>query len=343
MNHFPLVTIGLVLYKNEEYLKPCLEGLMNQDYPNIEFVMRDQSPQGEAIEYIQYNLPDVFQSTKIERGPNLWHSGGHNRLIRRMNGQYYIVASVDMSYPPDFVSKVIQTLEQPENRHYGSATCKLLKWDFANQQKTDVIDSCGIGITKSHHFYDIGQGEEDKGQYDEMRDIFGPSGALSIFRKNALDDIAYENDAGLPEYYDSLLHYKNDVDLAYRLQWAGHQSLFISDVAVHHDRLAGNFHKSPIHLIKILKGREGKSDFIRENSFFGQQVVLYKNYIPEFSADVRIKTALKNSLAKTYCRFKEPELLKQLELVKECKDELADKRDTIKFRIAASRIEKLMN
>jgi len=342
MNFTPLVTIGLVLHKNEEYLKPCLEGLLNQDYPNIEFLMRDQSPGGEAIEYIQHNLPDVFRAVKIERGPNLWHSGGHNRLIRRMNGQYYITASVDMSYPADFVSQAIGTLEEPENRHYGSATVKLMRWDFANQAETDFIDSCGIGITRSHHFYDIGQGEEDKGQYDEMRDIFGPSGALSIFRKNALQDVAYPNNAGLPEYYDSLLHYKNDVDLAYRLQWAGHRSLFIPQAKVYHDRQAGNFEQSPFRLMRILKGRKGKSDFVRENSFFGQQAVLYKDYLPEFSAGVRFKTSLANNLTKLYCRLREPELLKQLELIKEVQGELDDKRSAIKFRIAPSRIEKLM-
>ena len=170
----PLVTIGLVLHQNEQYLKPCLEDLLRQDYQNIEFLVRDQSPQGEAFEYIRHNLPEVFRAIKIERGPNLWHSGGHNRLIRRMNGQYYITASVDMSYPPDFVSKTIQALEKPENRHYGSATVKLMVWDFGSHEKTNIIDSCGFGITRSHLFYDIGQGKEDKGQYDKMRDISAP-------------------------------------------------------------------------------------------------------------------------------------------------------------------------
>jgi hypothetical protein len=54
-------------------------------------------------------------------------------------------------------------------------------WDFnpadGADRKANVIDSCGIGITPSHHFYDIGQGEEDNGQYDKLKDIFGPSGA----------------------------------------------------------------------------------------------------------------------------------------------------------------------
>ncbi len=342
MDYKPLVTIGLVLHKNEKYLKPCLEGLLSQDYPNLELLVRDQSPQGEALEYIRHNLSDLFRAIKIERGPNLWHSGGHNRLIRRMNGQYYITASVDMSYPSDFITQAISTLEEPENRHYGSATVKLMRWDFINQAETSILDSCGLGITRSHHFYDIGQGEEDKGQYDKQRDIFGPSGALSIFRRNALEDIAFINNAGLPEYYDSLIHYKNDIDLAYRLQWAGHRSLFIPHTKVHHDRQAGNYEQSSFRLLKLLKGRKDKSDFVRENSFFGQQVVLYKNYLPEFSAGVRFKTGLANNLTKWYCRFKEPELLKQLELIKDIRGELDAKRRAIKFRIAPSKIEKLM-
>lgn len=346
MIFYPKVSIGLVLYKGERYLKPCLQSLLNQDYPNIEFLFRDQSPDGEAYEYIKTELQDYWGSFKLEKGPNLWHSGGHNALMRRMNGDYYITCSNDMIYPEDFVSKIIQTLEKPANRHYGSATCKLMVWKFNPDNEvselTNTIDSCGIGITASHHFYDIGQGEEDEGQYDSVKDIFGPSGALSVFRKTALDDIAYQNKRGLPEYYDSLLHYKNDVDLAYRLQWAGHKSLFIPNVEVWHDRQATNLHKSPLLARRITKARDDKSIFTKENSFFGQQVVMQKNFNSDFSLKVRAKTFSYKIAALTYVTLFERYLLKQLKIIREFKEEIQNKQNDIKFRMPPSHIERLM-
>lgn len=350
MDYLPKVSIGLVLYKGEEYLKPAIQSLVNQDYPNIEYLFRDQSPKGEAYEYIKRELFGEFRRIKLERGANLWHSGGHNSLMRRMTGEYYIVSSCDMLYPRDFVSKIIRVMEQPENERYGSATGKLMVWDFKSaspsdsetEQKTNIIDSCGIGITPSHHFYDIGQGEEDKGQYDQMKDIFGPSGALSVFRKTALDDIAYRNETGKTEYYDSLLHYKNDVDLAYRLQWAGHQSLLVPEVKIWHDRQARNLHTSPTLTGRILKARDDKSRFIKENSFFGQQVVMKKNFSPGFSFGVRLKTFTYRFMSVGYASLCEPFLLKQFTALKEFKKEIADKHKNIKFRVAPSQIEKLM-
>ena len=347
MDYLPKVSIGLVLYKGEKYLNACLSSLVDQDYPNIEFLIRDQSPKGEAYEYIKNELYGLFQKLKLERGPNLWHSGGHNALIRRMNGDYYIACSADMWYPRDFVKNIIQTLEQPKNRHYGSATCKLMVWDFDHQTgsglKTNIIDSCGIGITPSHHFYDIGQGEEDKGQFDRIKDIFGPSGALSIFRKTALLDIAYKNTAGNLEYYDSLLHYKNDVDLAYRLQWAGHRSLFIPHIKVWHDRKATNLHTSPVLIHRIVKARDDKSRFIKENSFFGQQVVMKKNFIHDFSFPVRLKSMGYKLMSLGYATLFERYLLKQFDVLKEFRKEILDKQKNIKFRVSPSQIEKLMS
>jgi GT2 family glycosyltransferase len=248
----PLVTIGLVLYKGEKYLKLALESLMAQDYPNVEYLFRDQGPEGEATAFIRTQLPDIFAKIKIEKGENLMHGGGHNALMRQMKGDYYLCCSNDMLYPPDLVSKLVAEMEKPENQAVGSATPKLMFWDFEKAincdlegSKTNRIDSFGIAISHAHRFSEIGAGEEDLGRYDHQTSIFGSSGALSFYRKKALNDVAYINSNGSTEYYDSLLHYKNDCDLSYRLQWAGWKSLFLSMAKVWHDRFNGNQSQSP--------------------------------------------------------------------------------------------------
>jgi GT2 family glycosyltransferase len=117
-----------------------------------------------------------------------------------------------------------------------------------------------------------------------MKEIFGPSGALGIYRKTALEDI--EN---IGEYFDELLHYKNDVDLAYRLQWAGHKSLFIPEVTCYHARGLGANRK-----------RRGRSAFEKESSALGHQAVLLKNFSPEFSTYTKALSKSRNALVKTY-------------------------------------------
>jgi len=358
MRQYPKVTVGLVLYLVNPHLKESLRSLVNQDYPNIEYLFRDQSPKGEAYEFIKKELPEVFDVVHIEKGENLWHSGGHNALIRQMSGDYYVCCSNDMLYPPNLVSDIINELEKHENKKYGSTTCKLMVWDFVLRNpdypeidKTMTIDSCGLGIRKNHYFFDIGQGEEDRQQYDHKKYIFGSSAALAVYRKSALEDVAFITKARFAnraskdnkEYFDELLHYKNDIDLAYRLQWAGWPCLFIPEVKVYHDRQAGNQEKSPNLLIRILKNRKQKSKWVRENSFFGQQVVLIKNFSKKFSFFVRLRTILHQWGTLLFALVFEPYLLKQLKIIKKNEKEILAKRDAIKRNVSPKMIEKFMS
>ncbi len=338
MKKNPKISIGLILYKGEKYLPLSLTSLTSQDNPNIEYLIRDQSPNGEAYEYVKKELPEVFKKVKIEKGENLWHSGGHNALINKMTGEYYFCCSNDMFYPSNFVSQMIKELEKKENKDYGSATCKLMHWDFENDVKTSTLDSCGIGLTKSHHFYDIGQGQVDEGQFDKVKEVFGPSGALAIYRKSALQDIKYEN-----EYFDELLHHKNDVDLAYRLQWAGHKCLFFPEVKVYHDRQATNPFKSKSLLKRIFKARSNKPKWVKKDSFFGQQVVLKKNLDAKLPFSVKLKTFLLNAATIKYAIIFEPYLIKELYKVWKLRKKIADKKYHMKKVVKPSSLEKFMN
>jgi GT2 family glycosyltransferase len=347
MTH-PKVTVGVVLYLGEKYLNQSLPSLLNQNYPNIEYLLRDQSPNGEAYQFLQKNLPEILTKAKLEQGENLGHSGGHNILMRKMTGEYYLCASYDMLYPPNLVSTLVAEMEKAENQKYGSATCKLLRWNFQENStdpeisKSNFLDSTGICLTKGHHFFEIGQGEKDQGQYDHFKDIFGASGALSFFRKQALADIAYTNKKGLQEYFDELFHYKNDVDLAYRLQWAGWPCLLISQAKVYHDRQVASKLANRPQIINILHSRN-KANWAKESSFLGHLMVLQKNFSHQpFSFSVRFQTTCLNFLRLLYINVFERYLLKQLKVIQTNQAEIKDKAAKIPRKVKPATIEKLM-
>jgi len=331
----PKVTLGVVLRKNEHYLKLSLGSLVAQDYPNLEILVRDQSENGEAYNYVQKEMPEVFAKIVIEKGENKMHSGGHNALIRKMTGEWYFCASNDMWYPPDFVSKAMAELQKPEHASIGSATPKLLRWDFAKADenlevsKTHFIDSVGLGVTKCHKFVDVGQGEEDHGQYDHRTLIFGATGAAAFYRKSALDDVAWTNDKGEKEYFDETLHYKNDADLAYRLAWAGHKCLYIPSAVVWHDRQAST--------------QADKSDWTKGNSYFGQLVAVRKNWSPDFSPIVKILTGLRQTALWVYAFVLDYPLFRQRFEVEKIARLIEAKRKAMARRVKAEGIEKLMN
>lgn len=313
MKKLKKITIGVVLF-GTKYLKKSLPSLVNQNYPNIEYIFRDhEEGKYSAYEYIKNSLPEVFKKVKIIKGKNLFHSGGHNAIISQMSGEYYFCCSNDMLYPNDFVSKMIEGLEK--NPSFSFATCKIMKWDYAHDKKTNIIDSFGIGATQYHHFYDIGQGEEDQGQYDNLKEIFGVSGAACVLTKKALDKIKFYNEKiEKNEYFDELIHYKNDVDLSYRLRWAGEKALLIQDVCVYHDRQTEKSFNKPF--------------FIKASSFLGEKILMKKNYSNEFPIGVRMKTTIYHFLKTAFLLITTPALFKELKKFKKLLPEIKKKKST---------------
>lgn len=315
MKKIKKITIGVVLF-GTKYLDKSLPSLVNQNYPNIEYIFRDhEEGKYSAYEYIKNSLPEVFKKVKIIKGKNLFHSGGHNEIISRMSGEYYFCCSNDMLYPNNFVSKIIERLEK--NPSFSFATCKIMKWDYLHNKKTNIIDSFGIGATQYHHFYDIGQGEEDKGQYNNLKEIFGVSGALCVLSKKALESIKFYNEKTKHfEYFDSLIHYKNDVDLSYRLRWAEKKALLIQAVCVYHDRQTAKSLNKPL--------------FIKQSSFLGEKILMKKNYSNKFSFGVRIKTAIYHFLKTAFLLITTPSLFKQLKQFKKLMPEINKKKTAMK-------------
>jgi GT2 family glycosyltransferase len=352
------ISIGVILF-GTKYLAESLPSLIVQDYKNIEFLLLDQEEdKWSAFEFIKKNLPNIYKNSrvKIAKGKNLWHSGGQNKLIHQAlkNGsEYYICASNDMLYSKNLVSSAIVELEKAKNKKFGSATVKIKQWKYQGAESSlksekwkvesgkhkirkleprtqnlePKIDSCGIGITTSHYFYDIGQGEIDTGQYDQQREIFGPSGALAIFRRDALLDVVVDNN-----FFDEKLHYKNDVDLAYRFQWLGWKSLFISQIEVLHDRQTSGTN----NLFSFFQDRKKIQDWAKESSAFGQNIVLAKNFSSDFSWQVKFRTMLRKCLLYIFGMFFERASLRGFYKAKKIQKKVLKSRR----KVSAKEIEK---
>lgn len=341
----PKVTVGVIVFKETKYLPWSLTSLLDQDYPEVEYIIRDHSPNGEVFHWLKENHPEIFQKAKISIEDNgAMHSGGHNAMIRQMleaGREVYFCVSNDMLYPKDFVSKIIQTMRE-EKTHV--ATCKLMRWDFEKTQagdleasKTDYVDSFGIGLTKGHQFFDQGQGILEKDFHFDHK-ILGPSGAVAVFDQAALESIAYKNKQGKIEYFDENLYYKNDCDLSYRLSWAGFKCS-VADVKVYHDRQLGEKSKG---VIPKLKEHHQKVAWAKESSLFGHLVALKKNFDPTFSFSVKLRTGLSQLVRYLYTLFFTPKMLHTYKKVGLIQAGIDHRKKQMKKTVSAREIEMLM-
>lgn len=341
----PKVTISLLTYNSEKYIKACLNSLLAQDYANTEIVVLDNGSTDQSRSLIQ-KYPEV---RLLESDKNLGFGKGHNRLINETDGDFYACVNVDMVFEPDFISELMKSIN--EKPTYGSVGGKLKRWDFKASKedkhkirelgKTNFIDSVGIKILKNHRFEDIGQGEVDYGQYDQARDIFGVSGAAVMFRRKALDDTAYKHDDGTIEYFDeAMFMYKEDIDLAYRLQWAGWKSRYTPDSVAYHDRTASS---AGLSTWEIIRNRSKKPSYINRNSHLNHQILLQKNYSTgEVPYNIKNATSWYNFKVFCYLLLFEQETLIQYWKLLRMRKQIKAKAKAMPRRINYHEIEKFM-
>lgn len=251
-----------------KYLPYFLSSLEKQSYDNYKILLIDNSltKENKNFKYIKENYPQI----KIEwPGRNLGFGRSFNKMIKTaidLGAGYFLVISPDIIFKPDAITKLVKALER--DNKLGSVCPKILQWDFKRNQKTNIIDSCGLRLRPGLRFVDTGQGEQDGGQFNEV-DIIGPSGAVAMYRIAALKKIKQNS-----QFFDELMFmYKEDCDLAYRLFLAGFRSRCVTGAVAYHDRTIGAGGESSW---QIALNRRNKSRQAKKWSFLNQQILFIK-------------------------------------------------------------------
>jgi GT2 family glycosyltransferase len=333
MSKAPLVTIGILSYRDKKYLEKGLPSLLAQDYANFEIFICDNNE--DPTEEIKKWLNAEFPTIKVfSAGGNVGFGRGHNHLISQAKGEYYLGFNSDMYAAPDFVSKLVAAIEQDEK--IGCVTGKLLQWsnfpENPEQIIVNTIDTAGVIAHKSHYFHERGHGEGDNGQFDEEQEIWGASGAAPIFRMKALQDI----DQSENEFFDkNFFMYKEDIDLMYRLRWAGWKIVYTPSPCAWHDRTAAD----PGGIIENIKKRRTRAAYVKENSFFNHLQFVEKNFSTDYSFGVKFRTALFFLKYFLYLLIFDFKVLKQYGKFKKLKPHLHALRKKMPRRISAQEME----
>jgi len=226
------LAISLVTYNGEKYLPFCLKSISEQTFKDFSFLVIDNGSNDNTVRYFKENYPQI---KVVEHKKNVGFAKAHNQAISWTNSDYICLLNQDTILEPDYFKKAIAFLD--ENSEVAALSGKIFRWDFANNQKTEVIDSLGLRLFKSHRAIEIGQGGKESVNQDESREVFGVSGALPLYRRSALEQVTIKGPLGAEEYFDELFFsYKEDVDLAWRLRLAGFKAYFLSSAIAYHDR-----------------------------------------------------------------------------------------------------------
>ena len=297
-----LVSIIILTYNSEKYIEECLQSVFNQTYKNVEVIIVDNNSQDKTkgiLRESKGNLKVIFNNK------NLGYTGGNNIGIRESRGEYVIIINPDVILAENYIQEVINEFEQ--NVQSGSIQGKY--YQLNNGIKTKIIDTVGFKFFKSGRVIDEGQGDEDVGQYEEKREVFGVNGNAAAYRRTTLNDIKYKE-----EYLDeNFFCYAEDFDLAWRVKTRGWKCVYTPQAILWHDRTSSKTISGRWKTFRAI--RKSQSLWIRKISWRNAWLTFIKNLpLKSFFHPQFLKYQIKFAI---YLLFFEPKvLLAKFEIIK---------------------------
>jgi len=281
------VSVIVLNWNGKKHAGECLESLFKQTYKDYEILFVDNSSSDGSVEFVKKRFPaEKYPKLRIlPSGGNWGQGGGDNFGIKRAKGKYVVLLDNDTKADKDFLKEAVKVAEKDPK--VGAVVAKLMFYD-----KPNLINSVGHGVFVDGSCVDLGIREEDKGQYDEVKEIFSANAAGILYRKDALEDTAIEG-----EYLDAdFFTYYEDVDLGFRLRLAGWK-IYINPKAIVWHKM--NVSTSQVSNLGLYSGIRNKPFFILKNYptsllakygpfIFGRWMVSFFYYLLKFN-----KTSLK--------------------------------------------------
>tara|TARA_Y100000310_G_scaffold145984_1_gene145361 strand:- start:964 stop:1836 length:873 start_codon:yes stop_codon:yes gene_type:complete len=238
-----MILISLLGFNSRKYLDKCLRAVFNQSYKNFKVLYIDNYSKDDSVQWMQKHYPN-FEIIKNKQ--NLGYAGGHNIGIQKAiskNAKYILCLNPDIFLEKNYLQELINITEK--NINIASISGKLLKYNWQNKKKTNIIDSAGLKMKLSCQVVDRGRGMQDNTKYDTIEQVFGVSGAAPLYRISALKNIIHNKQA----FDNRFFMYKEDVDLAWRLKNADYDAVYVPNARAYHDRTGtGSYFKLPYYI-----------------------------------------------------------------------------------------------
>lgn len=223
------VAICIVTHDSAADLPGCLESISALDHRPLEVVVVDCASRDGSLEAARSHVPVGIPFQAIGLSENLGFAGGMNAALTHTSADWVLSLNADARPAPDYVTRLLERARVSDLK-VGAVTGRLVR--PARDGQPRKLDACGMYWLRSWRHLDRGSGEIDRGQLSVPEKVFGATGAASLFRRAALDDVAI---AG--EVFDSRFHsFREDAELCFRLRERGWEVLYEPAAVCEHRR-----------------------------------------------------------------------------------------------------------
>ncbi|MFI5162288.1 MAG: glycosyltransferase family 2 protein [Sphingobacteriales bacterium] len=223
MTNTPKVAVVILNWNGIKHLGEFLPSVLASTWPALDIIVGDNGSTDGSVEFLQQNFPSV---QIIQNDQNYGFTGGYNRVLEKVDADYFILLNSDVEVHDGWIEPVITLMES--DPLIAAAAPKIKS--FAKKQDYEhagaaggFIDVFGYPFCRGRMFYEI---EEDKGQYEQSGEVFWASGAAMFVKKQ------YWVEAG--GFDDRFFAHMEEIDLCWRLKNMGYKVMYCAESEVYH-------------------------------------------------------------------------------------------------------------
>ncbi|MCC6158737.1 MAG: glycosyltransferase family 2 protein [Deltaproteobacteria bacterium] len=226
------VTACVVTFNNERTISQCLLSALEQSRIDLDIIVVDNASSDSTRDIVRGVGTD--RVSLVEQSSNLGFAAAMNLAIERARAPFVLLLNPDVFLEPMCVATLTAHLA---DRDIAAVQPKLLL-DRDERKGIATIDSVGVRVDFARiDARDIGHGLADRGQWNAVRGIFGPTGACALWRRDALLEL--KERTGI--FDERFFAYYEDVDLAWRATRHGYRFSCVPEAVAIHAR------KNPPH------------------------------------------------------------------------------------------------
>lgn len=232
----PLISIIIVNYNGEKFLKDCFQAIEVQSFKDYEVIIVDNGSHDKSVSFIEENYAHY---KLIKKDKNLGFAEGNNLGYKEAKGKWLFCLNNDTVLKEDFFAKIAEAIDRYGDEYSVFAPKILSIHDKATIDSVGGLLIYGDGISRGR-----GRGETDKGQYNEQEEVLMPSGCAAFYKKDMIDEIGF--------FDKDFFCYAEDTDLGLRGLVAGYKTLSVPKAVVYHHYSAtgGKFSSFKVYLVE---------------------------------------------------------------------------------------------
>jgi len=216
------IAVVILNWNGKKLLKQFLPSVIEHS-PEAAIYLADNASTDDSILFVKQTFPSVQIIKNKENGG---YAKGYNDALKDIDADVFCLLNSDVEVSKGWLQPIIETFKS----EIDTAIIQPKLLDFNKRTYFEYAGAAGGFIDKYGYPYCRGRIfntlEEDKGQYNDIFEIFWASGACLFIRSKVFKELN-----GLDEYFFA---HMEEIDLCWRAKNLGYAVKYVGDSVIYH-------------------------------------------------------------------------------------------------------------